>query len=65
MVLALDDSQTEELIAVQNMSNTSITYTILPTSSSDGTDEQNSMYLKFVEAQRDVNEILGNAAAVQ
>lgn len=65
LVLALDDSQTEELIAVQNMSNTSITYTILPTSSSDGTDEQNSMYLKFVEAQRDVNEILGNAAAVQ
>ena len=50
---------------VENMTNAKITYTLLPSSSNEGSAEENSMYLKFMEVQRDVNEIFGDAMATQ
>lgn len=63
LVFALDDVQVSELSKVEHMANASITYTLLPSSSSEGTEDENSMYLKFMEVQRDVNEIFGDAMA--
>ncbi len=65
LVFALDDEQVSELSKVEHMSNASITYTLLPSSSSEGTDDENSMYLRFMEVQRDVNEIFGDAMAAK
>ena len=65
LVFALDDTQVSELSKVENMTNAKITYTLLPSSSNEGSAEENSMYLKFMEVQRDVNEIFGDAMATQ
>lgn len=60
LVFALEDEQTNELTKVEATSNASINYTVLPNVSA-GSDEQNSLYLKFMEVRKDVNEIFGDA----
>ena len=60
LVFALNDEQTNELTKVEATSNASINYTVLP-NANDGTEEQNSLYLKFQEVRKDVNEIFGDA----
>lgn len=60
LVFALEDEQTNELTKVEATSNASINYTVLPNVSA-GSNEQNSLYLKFMEVRKDVNEIFGDA----
>lgn len=59
LVFALDDDQVSELTKVENMSNATITYTVLPMGSYDATDEQRTLLLKFAEVQKDITEIFG------
>ena len=61
MVLAVDDSQYNDLTIVKNMDNATLEFAGIPATNYDSTDEQNSLLMKFKEVQRDVNEIFSAA----
>lgn len=65
LVFALNDEQVSQLSKVEHMSNASITYTVLPSTVYDVTDEQKSMFSRFVEVQKDINEIFGDSIAAK
>ena len=61
MVLALDDTQYNDITIVKNMNNASLEYAGIPSTSYDSTEEQNSLLMKFKEVQRDISEIFSAA----
>lgn len=64
IVFAFKEEQVSNMAKIEKMENVSFKYTVLPSSSTEYTDEQMSLLLIFTEIQNEISEVFGNIETV-